>query len=82
MTAFQAATRREERHHAHPAPTAHGHLDCIHASRREHCESAVEPLSLFAEASASLRCFRENVMDSLFPICTTTRSKEKIVQVL
>src|SRR5579864_5807170 len=81
MTGLSATRRRDHRHPADSDSHSHGGVACVHASRRELCEST-EPSKLFGNAAAPLACFQESVLESLFPVCTTTRRKEKTSQVL
>lgn len=77
-----SATRRREHHHSIDSGShSHGRVTSIHASRSERCES-IEPSTLFGNAEASWACFPERVLESLFPVCRTTRRKEKASRVL
>ena len=78
MAGLSATRRREHRHAVDPGPRSQGWVTCVHASRREHRE----PSRLFGNAAAPLTCFQESVLKSIFPVCTTTRRKEKANQVL
>lgn len=76
-----SATRRREHLHAiDSGPRLHGRVTCVHASRSEVCQ-LTEPSRLLGHAGP-LACFQESVLGSLFPVCTTTRRKERVSQVL
>jgi len=79
MSGLSATRRREHRHFVDSGSCSHRRVTCIHASRRERCE-LIEPATLFGNAAAPLACFQESVLESLFPVCKTTRHKEKASQ--
>ena len=49
-------------------------LDCLHASGQD-AAGSIEPSKLFGIASAPLSCLQDDVLDSLFSFCTTSRRK-------
>ena len=81
MSGLSATRRREHRHSVDSGSHSHGRVTCIHASRRERCES-IEPSRLLGNAAAPLACFQESVLESLSPVCTTVRRQEKANPVL
>lgn len=80
MIGLSATRRREHRQPGNSGSYSHVRVACVHAPRRELCESA-EPSRLFGHA-APLAYFQERVLESLFPVCTVTRRKERVSQVL
>jgi len=73
---------RSDGHHdgpaTHVAHSQHGRPECVYTSQNGPREW-IEPSKLFGKASSPQSCFQQEVLNSLFPACTTMRRKEKFI---
>lgn len=75
MNGLSASNRQEQEVPHAKSGSTRIRLDCLHAARQEAADST-EPSKLFGIASAPLSCLQEDVLDSLFSFCTTSRKKK------
>jgi len=78
MSGVSASNRQEHLRHAHSEPMCRSprvRVDCLRAPRQDAADST-EPSKLFGIASAPLCCVQEDVLNSLFSFCTTSRKKK------
>lgn len=78
MAGLSPSRRREHRRAVDAGPRSRGRVTCVYASQNDLCQST-EPL--LGNAAAPSACFQESLLESLFPVCTTTRRGEKANQV-